>query len=156
MPMPTDNMNIGPFCNRHVVTATRDTTVAEAAHLMRHHHVGDVVVVDELDGGNVPVGIVTDRDIVVGVVAAGLDPAVIRMEDLLQRPLVVAEERAGYAETVRAMSARAVRRMPVIDAAGKLVGIVTLDDLFHQLVGPLAELASVPARERRDEIAARR
>ena len=149
-------MTIGKFCIRTVVTATRDATVTEAANLMRRNHVGDVVVVDERDGGRVPVGIVTDRDIVVGVVAAGLDPAVLRVGDLMQAPLYTTDEAASYGETIHAMSAKAIRRMPVVNAAGFLVGIVTLDDLVHQLVAPLAALSDVALRERRREVIERR
>ena len=149
-------MTIGEFCNRNVVTVTRSSTIVEAAHLMRHHHVGDVVVVDNYDNAAIPIGIVTDRDIVIGVVAAGLDPAAMTVSDLLLAPLVVAEESASYAETVRAMNSRTVRRMPVVNAAGTLVGIVTLDDLLHQLVAPLAELAQVSGRERSREAMTRR
>jgi CBS domain-containing protein len=149
-------MSIGQFCNKYVVTATRSTTVLEAAHLMRHNHVGDVVVVDEVEGGRVPVGIVTDRDIVVEIVCTGLDASVIQVGDLLSRPLVTVGQDDGYAETVRTMTAHGVRRMPVVDDAGRLVGIVTLDDLLHQLATPLAALSTLAQRERAMEMGARR
>jgi CBS domain-containing protein len=149
-------MCIGKFCNRNVVSASRDMTVLEAAHLMRHNHVGDVVVVDDSEGVKRPIGIVTDRDIVVGVVSPGLDPAAIELGDLQFRPLVSARDRAGYAETVHSMVEHGVRRMPVIDDAGLLVGIVTLDDLLRQLALPLAELSSISLRERAQEFAVRR
>ena len=144
-------MGIGKFCNRNVVCARRDTTIVEAAHLMRRHHIGDLVVVDEMDGGRRPIGIVTDRDIVVEIVSTGLDPNVVKVGDLLFQPLVTVEEHTGYAETVRLMSSRGVRRMPVVNEAGLLVGIVTFDDLLHQLALPLAELSELAIRERRQE-----
>jgi len=149
-------MSIGQCCNPGVVSAPRDTTVLEAANLMRHNHVGDVVVVDEVDGGKRPVGIITDRDIVVEVVSMGLDPTAIQIGDLQFHPLVTARDRAGYAETVHAMAEHGVRRMPVIDDAGLLVGIVTLDDLLRQLAVPLAELSSLSTRERVLESVSRR
>ena len=149
-------MSIGRFCNKHVVTAARNTTVLEAAHLMRHNHVGDVLVVDDTDGGRVPVGILTDRDIVVEIVCTGLDAAVIQVGDLLSRPLVSVSQSEGYAETIHSMTAHGVRRMPVVDDAGRLVGIVTLDDLLQQLATPLAELATLSRRERSVEIDTRR
>ena len=145
-------MTIGHFCNPHVVTASRDTTVLEAAHLMRNTHVGDVVIVDEVDGGRRPVGIVTDRDIVIEVVSPGLDAAAIQLGDLQLRALVTMRDRASYAETVHAMVEHGVRRMPVINDAGLLVGIITLDDILRQLAVPLAELAAVPRRERAPEL----
>jgi CBS domain-containing protein len=149
-------MNIADCCNRNVVVASRDTTVAEAANLMRHRHVGDVVVVDQADGDRRPIGIVTDRDIVVEVVAAGLDAKAIKVGDLVVGRLVTAEERDGCAATVRLMAAKGVRRMPVVNAAGALVGIVTIDDLLPQLAAQLADLSELAARGREQETVARR
>jgi CBS domain-containing protein len=149
-------MCIGKFCNRNVVCAARDTTIVEAAHLMRRNHVGDLVVIDETDGGRRPIGMVTDRDIVVEVVSAGLDPTLVKVGDLLLRPLVAVEEGTGYAETVRLMSTKGVRRMPVVTDAGLLVGIISLDDLLHQLAVPLGELSELAIRERRHEAQTRK
>ena len=144
-------MCIGNFCNRNVVCATCDTTIVEAAHLMRLNHVGDVIIVDDADGERRPIGIVTDRDIVVEVISAGLDPNLVKLGDLLLRPLVTVEDSTGYAETVHLMTAKGVRRMPVVNGAGLLVGIITLDDVLHQLAVPLTELSELAIRERRHE-----
>jgi CBS domain-containing protein len=149
-------MSIGKFCNRNVVCARRDTTIVEAAHLMRRHHVGDLVVVDEMDEGRRPIGIVTDRDIVVEVVSAGLDPNLVKVGDLLLQPLITVEEHTGYAETVRLMSTRGVRRIPVVNAAGLLVGIISFDDMLHQLAVPLAELSEFAIREWKHEAQTRK
>src|SRR5512141_1859326 len=104
-------MAITEFCIRDVVCSSRDTSVVDAAALMRHRHVGNVIVVDETGGKRVPVGIVTDRDIVVEVVAAGVDPKLIKLGDLVLTSLTTIEEGAGYAETVRLMSVKGIRRM---------------------------------------------
>jgi CBS domain-containing protein len=144
-------MPITEFCIRDVVCGSRDTSVADAAALMRRRHVGNVIVVDLIDGKRVPVGIVTDRDIVVEVVAAGLDPKLIKLDDLIVGQLATVEEDASYAETARRLSIKGVRRMPVVDAAGGLVGIITLDDMLRQLAAPLAALSELPGRSRRYE-----
>ena len=144
-------MAITEFCIRDVVCCSRDTSIVDAAALMRHRHIGNVIVVDETGGERVPVGIVTDRDIVVEVVAAGLDPKLIKLGDLVLTPLTTIAEGAGYAETVRLMSVKGVRRMPVVDAAGCLVGIITLDDMLRQLAGPLAAISELAGRGRRYE-----
>jgi CBS domain-containing protein len=149
-------MSIGEFCIRNVICARRDDTIVEAAQLMRRHHVGDLVVVEEKAESRRPVGIVTDRDIVVEVVSAGLDPNLVKVGDLLLRPLVCVEEHAGYAETVRLMAAKGVRRVPVVDQAGLLVGIVSFDDLLYQLSVPLAELSGLALNERRHEAETRK
>jgi CBS domain-containing protein len=144
-------MPISEFCVRDVVCGSRDMTVVDAAALMRHRHVGDVIVIEQVGDKRVPVGIVTDRDIVVEVVAAGLDPRLIKLGDLVLGPLSTVAEGASYAETVRQLSVKGVRRMPVVDAAGGLVGIITLDDMLHQLAGPLAALSELAGRSRRYE-----
>lgn len=144
-------MVIGTFCNRTVACARADKTIVEAALLMRHDHVGDIVVVDEELRGRRPVGIVTDRDIVLEVVSAGLDPSLVKLGDLVLRPLITANEHDGYAETIERMTAKGVRRMPVVDDAGMLVGIITLDDLLQQLAAQIGELAKIPAWGRKLE-----
>ena len=67
-------MPVSEICVRDVIVAPKETPVQEAAHLMRQNHVGNLVVVDQRNGSHVPVGIVTDRDITVSVVATKLDP----------------------------------------------------------------------------------
>jgi len=81
-------MTIGEICVRDVVTATRDTPVLEAARLMRSRHVGDIVVVESGKRGPVPVGIVTDRDIVVGIISPGIEVAGLTMGDIMGRDLL--------------------------------------------------------------------
>ena len=149
-------MPISEFCRREVICATKETAVTEAAILMRRHHIGDVIVVEQREGRQIPVGIVTDRDIVVEVIAAGLDPHTIALGDLALAPLVTIGEDAGYAETVRLMSIKGVRRMPVVGKTGELVGIITLDDMLWQLASPLAALSSLSGRERQFETLTRR
>jgi CBS domain-containing protein len=150
-------MLIKDVCNRNVVCATRETTVTDAADLMRHHHVGDVVVVDQLGDDRIPIGIVTDRDIVVEVVAPGLDTKVITLGDLLLAGrLVTVEGRESCPNTIRLMSAKGVRRIPVLNESGTLAGIVSVDDLLPHLATQLSELAELAARGRQREVKTRR
>lgn len=144
-------MAIGEICNREVVVVTRETPVVEAAQLMRHHHVGDVVVVLEEAGLRTPVGILTDRDIVVEVVAAGLDPAGLKVGDIMAPDLATVREDTGVFEAIRYMRDKGVRRMPVVDADGDLIGILALDDLLDLLAEELNALARLIAREQNRE-----
>jgi CBS domain-containing protein len=155
-PTKAPAMTIGKFCNRNVVCATRDTTVVEAATLMRHHHVGDLIVVDQTDGRRTPIGVVTDRDVVVEVVAPGLDPKGIKLGDLLVGRLVTVEEDRSRSDAVRLMATSGVRRMPVVDTAGRLVGIVTLDDLLPHVAGQLTDLSELVRRSRQLEVETRK
>jgi CBS domain-containing protein len=149
-------MTIREICNRSVVCGTRDMSAVDAAKLMRQHHIGNVVVVDRLHGDRRPIGVVTDRDIVVEVVAAGLDPATLKLGDMLLGRLVTAEESTSYAETIRLMALHGVRRLPVVDSTGVLVGIVSVDDLLPQLASPLAAIADLAGRSRRYEMQTRK
>ena len=97
-------MNVGELCTRGVVCALPTITIADAAALMRQHHVGDVIVVDRKDLRPRPVGIVTDRDIVVEVVAKGLDCAGLTLGDLLTQPVQVIEDATSRDEVLRRMS----------------------------------------------------
>jgi CBS domain-containing protein len=147
---------IGDFCVRDVVTVARGATITEVAKLMRQYHIGAVIVVDQRTEGKVPVGILTDRDIVVEIIAPGLDAAAVKVGELMQRPVMTVPEHADYGETVRLMAVNGVRRMPVVDARGSLVGIITVDDILRQLAGPLVALSDLTVRERHYETETRR
>jgi len=149
-------MTIGRICNREVVSAARDTTVQAAAKLMRHFHVGTVVVVDIGDDSRVPVGIVTDRDIVIEVCAVDLNQNVITLGDIMAPELVTVREDEGLLQTVEIMRYKGVRRLPVVDKNGSLSGIVSIDDLFETLTEQMAEMARILGREREHEVENRR
>lgn len=149
-------MAVGEICNREVVIAERSLSVAEAARLMRTHHVGDLVVVEETGGHRQPVGIVTDRDIVVEVVAAGVNPEALKVGDIMGPDVATVRESEGLFEALRYMRDKGVRRMPVVDAGGGLIGILTLDDLLGLLAEEMSELAKLVSHERQRETAVRR
>ena len=149
-------MTIGKLCNREVVYAARDATVQSAARLMRHYHVGTVVVVDETHGGRRPIGIVTDRDIVVEVCAVDLNPNVITVGDIMAPELITVREDEELLQAVEVMRYKGVRRLPVVDSEGCLAGIVSIDDLLEALTEQMAEMARILGREREHEFRDRR
>jgi CBS domain-containing protein len=144
-------MPVSEICNREVVIVHRDNTTLEAAQLMRQHHVGDVVVVEERDGARVPLGIVTDRDLVVEIMATGVDQTVITVGDIMMTGLATAKDDAGVYETIGYMRAKGVRRMPVVDNKGGLVGILTFDDLLELLAEEFLALSRVVKHEQEKE-----
>lgn len=135
---------IGQICSKPAVTASPDTTVQEAAHRMRTRNVGAVVVVN---GRGKPIGVVTDRDITVKVVAQGADPASVRVGTLISRTPAVISEEAGILDATKLLSRRGVRRLPVVGQTGKLVGIISLDDLLMLIGSELNHIASTLASE---------
>ena len=134
-------MPISEICNREVVIVQPDDTALEAARLMRQHHVGDVVVVEDKGGVRIPVGVVTDRDLVVEIMAPELDPATITVGDIMVPGLATVKEDTGMFEAIEYMRARGVRRLPVVNDGGALLDILPLDDLLELLSEELLALA---------------
>ncbi len=147
-------MNIGEICSRVVLVAQRETPVSDAARLMRQHHVGALVIVDQADGAR-PVGIVTDRDMVVEVLAEDVAPDKLTVGDIMSVDIVNVGAQDGVFETIGLMQGKGVRRVVVTDDANQLIGIVSLDDLLEVLAEELIGLAKTIAGEQRRERKAR-
>lgn len=146
-------MAIKDICKTDVVVCVPDATVPEVAMLMRTHHVGDVIVIEDRDDRRIPVGIVTDRDIVLEAVAVGLDVPVFTAGDLMTTPLVTVQATEGIFETLQTMSRYRVRRIAVLNDDGELDGIVSADDLIGLLAKELVLLTEAmreqPVKEAR-------
>jgi predicted transcriptional regulator len=149
-------MAVGEICNREVVIAEKTLSVVDAAQLMRKHHVGDLVVVEEREGRKFPVGIVTDRDVVVEVVAAGVNPDALKVGDIMGPEVATVRESEVLFEALRFMRDKGVRRMPVVDSTGGLAGILTMDDLLSLLAEEMTELAKLVSHERQREASVRK
>jgi CBS domain-containing protein len=111
---------------------------------MRSRKVGAVVVVNP---SGTPVGVLTDRDITVQVVAQGIDAATARVATVIKRKPTVIREDAGILEATKLLSRRGIRRLPVLSKTGKLVGMISLDDLLMLLGSELGHIASTLASE---------
>lgn len=132
-------MDIADICQRNVDTAQPGETARAAAQRMATRGVGSLVVVD---GEGRPTGIVTDRDLALRVVGAGLDPLETTVGDVMSRHLASIDERGTFEHALAAMRANAVRRLPVVDAAGRLVGIVSLEDVLAVLSRAMTEVGT--------------
>jgi CBS domain-containing protein len=144
-------MRVGEFCNRDVVIVRKDAQVLEAAQLMRSHHVGDLVVIEERAGRRMPVGIITDRDIVVEVVAKNVALDAVSIGDVMSFELTTASEDDDIFDTVKLMRTRGVRRVPVVDNQGALTGILAIDDLLGLLEELVGDVTGVIVREQARE-----
>ncbi|MGP1679066.1 MAG: CBS domain-containing protein [Burkholderiales bacterium] len=149
-------MNVGEICSRIVVVAERSTPVQQAAKLMRDHHIGALVVTEGSAGERRAVGIVTDRDLVVEVVAADVDYRTLTVGDIMSEPPATLKESAGLFEVVVQMRGGGVRRLVVADANEQLLGIVAMDDLIPVLAEELSALAQTIRTEQRREAQRRR
>ena len=116
---------VSDVMTRQVVFLPGETTLDEAAQVMRDRSIGDVVVTH----GPTMAGMVTDRDIVVRAIAENLPPRTTTLESIATREMIMVEQTATVDEAVQAMRERAVRRLLVCDADRNLVGIISLSDL---------------------------
>jgi len=140
-------MTVGKFCNREVIIAEKNITVTEIAKLMRQHHVGDVVVVDSSGGKTKPIGILTDRDIVIELIACDVAPDSVSAGDVMSYELVTVREEDSIWDTLQKMRAKGIRRIPVVNETGELEGILAVDDLLELFAEEINLLAKVPFRE---------
>ncbi len=136
-------MKVGDICGRNVVTVREFDELTAAAQLMREKHIGYLVVVEPnvADGTLVPAGVLTDRDIVVGIVAKGTDPRTLRVGEVMTREPLLAQEDSSVSSAVRRMREIGVRRMPVVGHAGQLVGVLSLDDVLDAFAEELMDVA---------------
>ena len=144
-------MNVAQVCNREVIVVNRDASILKACQLMRQYHVGALLVVDERDGQRYPAGIMTDRDIVVELLAEELPLERISIGDAMSFELLTADENDDLLVTIKRMRTRGVRRAPVVSADGSLVGLLAVDDLIELLAEQLTDLVTLIANEQSRE-----
>jgi CBS domain-containing protein len=132
-----------------------DTPALTVAQLMRKCHVGAMVVVDSAVGGR-PVGIVTDRDLVLELMAEGLDPAVFTAGDVMTVDLVIASPEMDCAQAVQLMKQRGVRRLIVADEQNRLVGLVSMQDVLASMTQEFTDLINALERAHERETQERR
>jgi len=140
-------MSVGSICTRHVFSIDANADAAQAAKAMRESHVGFLVVTSKQGGQETPVGVITDRDIVLEVVAQDVDPKSVVAKDIMSGKPLIVREQAPIHDTLLQMRAAGVRRVPVQDAHGKLVGVLSIDDVVGFLSELVQDLAGAIERE---------
>jgi CBS domain-containing protein len=150
-------MKVRDFCSKKVITVEPQASLREAAGLMRHNHVGALVVVEGEGDEARPKGILTDRDMIVSVIAVpGARPEGIRVCDAMSTHLAVAHEDDGVFEAAQTMAERGVRRLPVISREGNLRGLVSCDDIQQLVASEMSNLASALRKAAEREVIERR
>lgn len=144
-------MRASDICTREVVCVSADTSITDAAKLMRTRHAGALIVVEQPDGERIPIGIVTDRDIVMTVVAAAVPAQSLIVGDVMTAPVLTCGESHHLLELIAVMRTNAIRRLPVVNANGGLCGIVTADDVYAALGLMLHELNTALVEEQTHE-----
>ncbi len=144
-------MTAGEYCNREVIITGPESTISEAARLMRQHHVGTLVVVEREGALNRPLGIVTDRDLVVEVLAQEVSVDSVTVRDVMSPDPVQVSEGETLLNTIALMQSRGVRRIIVVDEAGSLQGVMSADDVIELIAEAMNNLTRVVRRELSNE-----
>lgn len=149
-------MLLREVCTPDVVYCSSNTSVLAAARIMRQKHVGDLIVVEDGDGDQTPLGMVTDRDIVVEVLGQERDPSKVLVREIMRTPAVIADETEDTSRALERMQTHGVRRIPIMGENRRLVGVVCLDDLIKRLAADAHALAEIITREQQNEHRGRR
>lgn len=144
-------MKIGDICRRPVIAIENDMDITAGAQLMREHHVGFLVVYKAGDELRRPIGVLTDRDLVIEVLAKKVDPAALTVDDLMTRQPLVANDNEELADVLQAMRVAGIRRVPVVDIRGALSGIFATDDAFDVITNFMCDITGSVKSEQRQE-----
>lgn len=148
-------MKVGDLCRRGVISVDNSTDVTSAAQRMREQHVGFLIVYQLGDPLRRPIGVLTDRDIVLEVIAAKVDPEELTVDDVMTRDPLIASETDELSEVLQAMRLAGIRRVPVVDTRGALVGVLAIDDALDTVTGLLCDITGSIKSELRHEWRAR-
>lgn len=140
-------MTAGEYCNREVIIVEENVSITEVASMMREYHVGTLVVVEREGGISRPIGIITDRDLVIEVIAQEIPLDVLIVKDVMNKELVYVTEQETLLNTIALMQSRGVRRILVLDDNGNLQGILSADDAIELLAEAMNNLSNLVRRE---------
>lgn len=144
-------MFISSVCTSHVQTCREGASILEVAQQMRIANVGDVVIVEERNGQLVPIGVVTDRDLIIHIMAMHLDPAEATVMSIPRRKLITAYEGEQLEVATHRMRWSGIRRIPLVDSGGALIGIICLDDIVRSLAVTLQQVLCIGHNQAMEE-----
>ena len=144
-------MSAGEYCNRDVVVISKSDSVRDAINLMRSYHVGSIVVVEDTSQLPKPTGILTDRDIVIEILAKDVDIDSISVGDVMSVDLFTVYEDTKLLDAISLMRTKGVRRLPVVNHDGGLVGILSVDDIIELLSEQISNIAKLITSEQKKE-----
>lgn len=148
-------MRIGDVCTHDVVYIGPDASLREAAEAMRKYHVGSIVVISRPNREIVPIGIITDRDIVLAVIAPGVSLDALTVGDVMTSSVATCAEDQDLFDAIEIMRERGIRRLPVLNAKGGLAGMIAADDIYGALGMFMRELSRALVREQVHEMEVR-
>jgi CBS domain-containing protein len=144
-------MRVGDYCKRRVITVDSTADIVEVAKTMRDAHVGFLIVTEEGDPKRVPLGVITDRDIVLQVCAREVDPHSVTAADVMSRHPLVAREEDDLQDALQGMRLAGFRRVPVITHDGALCGVIAIDDSIEIITSLLSDISGSIRNEQQEE-----
>jgi len=144
---PYQGLSITELFERNPIWLRTSATLLDAAQLMAQNHIGDIIVVKEQNEKLVPVGMLTDRDIVVKAVARRIAAEAMKVSELMTLDVITAKDSSSLSEVMHLMSDNGVSRLPIVNEAGSLVGILTSKRLFQYLAQGLCELSTLSRQQ---------
>lgn len=139
------------LCEKDVVCLKSSDTIFDAAERMCADHVGNVVIVDEKNGKKIPVGMLTDRDIVINSIAKKLKPESVKISDIMSKKVVTATDDIEISELIQLITTEGVSRLPIVDSSGALIGILSSKRLFQYMAQGLCLLSSLSIQQQKRE-----
>lgn len=140
-------MSVGEICNRHVTIIGKQDSIHAAARLMRDYSVTNLIVVESCGGINMPVGILSDRDIVIAIIAEGLPSDTVTVGNLMTDTHLIANDNDDVMATLKRMRLKGVRRIPVVSDQHGLVGVLSIDNILEALSEQLNDIDQIIIRE---------
>jgi predicted transcriptional regulator len=148
-------MKVIEYCKRAVIAINAKADAVDAAKLMREEHVGFLIVYRDGDELQKPIGVLTDRDLVLGVMAREVDPHSVTVNDVMTGQPLIANDNDELSDLLQAMRLAGIRRVPVVDVRGALVGVMAVDDAIDVVTGLMCDIAGSIKSEQRQEWRAR-
>ena len=144
-------MSVGQYCDRKVGLVSQSFSILEVAQIMRNCHVGEVVVVEQLNGKNIPVGIITDRDLVIEIIAMEVNVDQLSVGSIMSMEMITINEDKSLRDALEIMQLHGIRRSPVVDSNGTLLGLIKIESILEVLSHDMAKVLELFNTERRVE-----
>lgn len=144
-------MFVGQYCDKKISTLTQDSSILDAAKVMRKNHVGEVIIVENKMGNTIPVGLITDRDIVVEILAMEIDIETINLGSVMCIELITVNYDSSLNKALEIMQHYGIRRAPVVGNDGGLIGIINIEAVIKVVSQDMAKILKLFNNERRIE-----
>lgn len=141
--MKTTRTTVEQVCVHNVVAIDHDIPLVQCAKIMHDEKIGSLVITEVRNGLCIPVGILTDRDIAVKVVAFSLDPNIFTARDIMTQSLITAQSEEDIRLVLSRMRNNGVHRVPVVSAEGALIGILAVDDIWDSVLDDVDSLERI-------------